>query len=180
MRFPRCQPALQIFEPADIGQMRCVVFECQQPFLADELTLRGDDFRHVIGSDRAVVADCVAYQSPRVGIRQASQGRHERRYRSSVDAQVFADIFCRPNCRLFRDDPPNLVRPWQVQGKARGKTREFARECDIVTDKHEPLSVHVVRLGNFLDQANMDRIVQKRMEIEQQVDTRFFRITDYS
>ena len=149
--------------------MRRVVFEAQHAAAIEQLVLGLHDARQVARHQRAVVEDRLARQPLGVADRQAGEILDQQLQRLAVGAH-FARRSCESTrCATFSMMPGARRGRETPAGSARRGARARAA-ARFAADQHDRARRAVVVLADVLQQPDVHRIGQERMEVEQHVD----------
>ncbi|MCY1430398.1 hypothetical protein D9M71_463470 [compost metagenome] len=147
------------------------MLETQHSAEVEQLELGAVQRRQVFLSDRAVVADHVARQQPRLAVAESAQVLHHLVQGAVVGAHAHAAVALAPARGLLADDADQLFLAGQRQGEARGEALDFRRQLERMGNQHHGGPRRAFGHGDLLQQAHHLRIVgEERMQVAEHVE----------
>ena len=167
---PARQPFPQTPETADVGEAFGLEFVVEHPFLVEQFVLGLHHPGQIAGIDGAVVEDGLVGETPRLGGGQAGEIVDQQFQRFPIGAYLAARMFLLPASGLFHHDAADGLPIRQTQAHRGGIVAQLLRQIELVTEQDHRAGIGLVVQGDVLEQAHVDRIVQKGMEVHQHVD----------
>ena len=171
-------PVLQPRQPADVVEAHLALLVAERAAAAERLVLDLQHPPHVVGADRAVVAQCLPHQAAHVVLFHPEQMHDQHVERGAVAARLLAGLaLVAP--RLLHHDRADRVAVRQHRAEVGGQPQDLRRQfVEPRAHEHQRARVPVVRQRDLADQAHRHRILEAGMRVAHHVHAVLRRAVD--
>ncbi len=174
----RLDPVLQPRQAADVVEADLALLVAQRGRPAERLVLDREHAPHVVGVDRAVVAQCLPHQAAHVVLLHAEQMHDQHVERVAVAARLLAGLLLVP-LGLGHHDRADLVAVRQLRAEVGRQPQDLGRQLiEARADEHQRARRPEVRQRDLADQPHRHRILEARVRVAQHVHAVLLRLVD--